>query len=714
MASADRVYRLGVDIGGTFTDAMLVDERTGETWIRKVPSTPRDPSLGFIEATERILQDTGVAPGLVSYIVHGTTIATNAIIEGKGARTGFITTEGFRDILELQRQIRPSLYDLMFDKPRPLVPRYLAHEVPERLDALGNMVRPLDEGAVRAAAWRLKEERVEAIAVCFLHGYLNPVHERRAAELIRDEFPEASLSLSSQVAPEIREYFRASTTVINALVQPLVKRYLRSIEDRLRARGVTAELLVMQSNGGVLTFAAATERPVFLIESGPAAGVIAAAHLGSLLGQRDVMSFDMGGTTAKAGLIQNGQPKVTKEYEVGGHASADIGGNRGSGYPIKTPVIDLVEIGAGGGSIAWVDSGGVLRVGPRSAGADPGPACYGRGGKQPTVTDANLVLGRLNPGYFLGGEMELDVDAAKCAIDTFCARPLGLDTVTAANGIVEIANTAMINALRLVSVQRGYDPRAFVLVPFGGGGGVHANRLAAELQIPLTIIPPAPGVFSASGLLVTDLKHEYSITRIRRTDQFDVAEIAAVFDAMAAQGRALLQREGVSTDDMAFPRHLDMRYVGQSWELSIPLPDGALDQTSIDRAVETFHGEHKRAYGHSTPGEPTEFVNLRLAAVGRIQKPQLKDVPPAPRERTVPPPQARRPVYFAEAGGFVESAVHLRYALGCGAEVCGPAIVEAIDATIVLHPGFQATVDRLGNLLISPCPASSRGGDAPR
>jgi N-methylhydantoinase A len=701
-------FRIGVDIGGTFTDAMLVNEVTGESWLRKVPTTPSDPSVGFIEATERVMRDAGVPVEAVSYIVHGTTIATNAIIEGNGAKTGFVTTQGFRDILEMQRQMRPSLYDLRFIKPKPLVPRNLAFEVPERLNARGEVLIPLDEDAVRAIARRLKQEAVEAIAVCFMHGYLNGAHERRAGEIIREEFPEAALSLSSEVAPEIREYFRASTTTINAAVQPIVKRYLQSIEERLRGMGMTAELLVMQSNGGVFTFEAATEKPVFLIESGPAAGVIAATHLGNLLGQRDVMSFDMGGTTAKAGLIQNGQPKVTKEYEVGVHASADIGGNRGSGYPIKTPVIDLVEIGAGGGSIAWVDSGGVLRVGPRSAGADPGPACYGRGGKNPTVTDANLVLGRLNPAYFLGGEMSLDVDAAKLAIKTFCAKPLGLDVVTAANGIVEIANTAMINALRLVSVQRGYDPREFVLVPFGGGGGVHANRLAAELQIPLTIVPPAPGVFSASGLLVTDLKHEYSITRIRRIDQADVAEIAAVFESMAAQGSALLTREGVPAAAMIFNRHLDMRYVGQSWELSIPVLDGAIDQAAIDRVVATFHAEHKRAYGHNTPGAPTEFVNLRLAAIGQIQKPQQKVVPSAAGDELHPMPKTCRPVYFAESGGFVDTAVHLRYSLGAGAMLHGPAIIEEIDATVVLHPGFRAKVDGLGNLLINPCQDDNR------
>ena len=456
-------YRLGVDIGGTFTDATLINEETGEIRVGKVPSTPQDPSHGFMEATHRILREAGVSPDEVGYVVHGTTVATNSIIEGKVARTGFITTDGFRDLLEIQRQIRPSLYDLHFEKPRPLTPRYLCFGIPERLDAQGNVLTPLDESAVRNAAEQLRQENVESIAVCFLHAYINPNHEKRTGEILREALPDTIISLSSEVAPEFREYFRASTTVINASIRPVVGRYLQSIEARLRAEGLAAELLVMQSSGGVFTFEAASEKPVFMVESGPAAGVIAATYLGTTLDCPDVISFDMGGTTAKAGLIQNGTPTITKDYEVGTAAQTGVGASRGAGYPIRTPVIDLVEIGAGGGSIAWVDSGGVLRVGPQSAGADPGPVCYGAGGAEPTITDANLVLGRLNPSFFLGGEIELDVEAARRAIQEKCADPLNLDLVEAAHGIVEIANAAMVNALRLVSVQRGYDPRDFVL-----------------------------------------------------------------------------------------------------------------------------------------------------------------------------------------------------------------------------------------------------------
>ena len=693
-------YRLGVDIGGTFTDATLINEVTGEIRVGKVPSTPQDPSQGFMEATHRMLREGGVSPDEVEYVVHGTTVATNSIIEGKVARTGFITTEGFRDLLEIQRQIRPSLYDLQFEKPRPLTPRYLCFGVPERLDAQGNVLTPLDENAARDVAEQLHREGVESIAVCFLHSYINPNHETRTREILREVFPDVVISLSSEVAPEFREYFRASTTVINASIRPVVERYLQSIKARLREEGLEAELLVMQSSGGVFTFAAASEKPVFMVESGPAAGVIAATYLGATLGHPDVISLDMGGTTAKAGLIRDSTPRVTKDYEVGTAAQAGVGASRGGGYPIRTPVIDLVEIGAGGGSIAWVDSGDVLRVGPQSAGANPGPVCYGKGGVEPTITDANLVLGRLNPRYFLGGEIELDVDAARRAIKEKCVDPLGLDVVAAAHGIVEIANAAMVNALRLISVQRGYDPRDFVLMAFGGAGPVHANRLAAEIEAPTTIIPMSPGTTSAMGLLVTDLKHDYSTTLIQRIDQLDAVAVEETYRELEAQGRASLEREGMRPKDIIFLRQVDMRYVGQSYELTVPLPDGRLDALEIARVLDGFHIEHDRAYGYSAPEEPVEFVNLRLTALGKIAKPRLRELE---RNNTnaMAAQKATRSVYFAESDGYVECPIYDRYRLGPGGVLEGPAIVEEIDSTTVIHPGYQAQVDKFGNLILT-------------
>ena len=693
-------YRLGVDIGGTFTDATLINEETGEIHVGKVPSTPQDPSHGFMEATHRILREADVSPNEVGYVVHGTTVATNSIIEGKVARTGFVTTDGFRDLLEIQRQIRPSLYDLQFEKPRPLTPRYLCFGVPERLDAQGNVLTPLDEGTVRDVAERLRQEDVESIAVCFLHAYINPSHEKRTGEILREILPDTIISLSSEVAPEFREYFRASTTVINASISPVVGRYLQSIEARLRAEGLEAELLVMQSSGGVFTFAAAIEKPVFMVESGPAAGVIAATYLGATLRYPDVISFDMGGTTAKAGLIQNGTPRITKDYEVGAAAQTGVGASRGAGYPIRTPVIDLVEIGAGGGSIAWVDSGGVLRVGPQSAGADPGPVCYGAGGTEPTITDANLVLGRLNPSFFLGGEIELDVETARRAIQEKCADPLNLDVVEAAHGIVEIANAAMVNALRLVSVQRGYDPRDFVLTAFGGAGPVHANRLAAEIDVPTTIIPMSPGTTSAMGLLVTDLKHDYSTTLIQHVDQLNTAAVEETYQELEAQGGTSLEREEVRQEDISFLRQVDMRYVGQSYELTVPLPAEQLDASKIASVLEQFHIEHDRAYGYSAPTEPVEFVNLRLTAIGKIAKPRLRELE-GDNTDIAAAQKATRSAYFAESDGYVECPIYDRYRLGPGCVLTGPAIVEEIDSTTVIHPGYSAQVDRFGNLILT-------------
>jgi N-methylhydantoinase A len=688
-------YRLGIDTGGTFTDATLIDEATGRVAIAKVPSTPADPATGFLDAVERITREQGVDPAAIDYVVHGTTVATNAVIEGKVANTGFLTTDGFRDMLEIARQIRPSLYDLRFEKSRPLVPRNRCLGIPERLAADGGVIRPIDEEAVRDAARRLRDEGVESIAVCFLHAYGNPVHERRAGEILAEVFPEAMVSLSSEVAPEFREYFRASTTVINAAVRPVVARYLGRIEEELRKSGFDAELLVMQSSGGVFTFVAASEKPVFMVESGPAAGVMAATWLGETLGFANVLSFDMGGTTAKAGLIQNGRPAITRDYEVG--AIAQPGGARARGYPIRTPVIDLVEIGAGGGSIAWVDSGGGLRVGPHSAGADPGPACYGQGGEEPTITDANLVLGRLDPNYFLGGEVPLDLERARHAIQQRCAEPLGLDLLTAANGIVEIANAAMSHAMRLVSVQRGIDPRGFVLVAFGGAGPLHANDLARESEIGTTLIPMSPGTTSALGLLVTDLQHDFPATVGRKASDLDPDVVEGIFRDLEAKGREALRRDGVSGADASLTRLAEMRYAGQSFELPVPLPEGVFDAVAVRTLAERFHAAHRQTYGFNAPGEPAEIVNVRVTATGAIAKPRPAVLanPPAQAE-----PRAERPVWFAQCSGFAPTPIYDRYALGEGAVLAGPAIVEEIDSTTVVLPGYQARVDGLGNLLV--------------
>jgi N-methylhydantoinase A len=514
------------------------------------------------------------------------------------------------------------------------------------------------------------------------------------------------VSLSSDVAPEFREYFRASTTVINAAIRPIVAAYLANIRTRLDRIGVDSELLVMQSNGGIYSARAARDHPVFMVESGPAAGVISASYFGDTVGSRNVLSFDMGGTTAKAGLILDGSPRVTKDYEVGSAAMDGHGSQRGSGYPVRTPVIDLVEIGAGGGSMAWVDSGGVLRVGPQSAGADPGPACYGRGGEQPTVTDANLVLGRLNPEYFLGGEMALDVGLARAAISKRCAQPLGLTMVEAANGIVEIANAAMVNALRLVSVQRGFDPRDFVLVAFGGAGPLHANRLAIELGVKRTLVPVSPGIASSFGLLVTDIRREYSTTLVHRTGELDVEELNRTLETQSESARSDLLREGVAEEDCDFTAQVDARYVGQSHELVLDVPERPVTAAAVERLVSSFHGEHARVYGFSAPGEPVEIVTLRIIGAGRIPKPTLKTIATG----TADPADAvkgTRPVYFAEKHGYAETTVFDRYELKAGNVVSGPAVIEELDSAVIVHPGHRADVDPHGNLLITAEPAAA-------
>ncbi len=692
-------YRLGVDIGGTFTDGILINETTGEIRTAKVPSTPADPSDGFLQVVRRMLDVSGVEPEWVKYVVHGTTVATNAIIEGNLAKTAFITTDGFRDLLEIQTGIRPTLYDLQFQKLKPLVPRYLCFGVPERLDFRGEVLVPLDEDAVKGVVQELREEGVESVAVCLLHSYINPEHEKRVGEILAGELPSVLCSLSSEVAPEFREYFRASTTVINAAIRPVVSRYLGNIQNRLRQYGITGETLVMQSNGGVLTFEAAMDRPVFMVESGPAAGVIAATQLGKSLGKENVISFDMGGTTAKVGLIENGSPRVTKDYEVGGTAATTEHGSRGSGYPIRTPVIDLVEIGAGGGSIAWIDSGGILRVGPRSAGATPGPVCYRQGGSEPTITDANLVLGRISPDYFLGGEIRLDVEEARRTIKERCADPLGMGVDEVALGIVEIANSAMVGALRRVSVQRGYDPREFVLVAFGGAGPVHANRLAAELDMPTVHVPTSPGTTSAMGLLVTDIKHDYSVALIQRADRLDIVYANAHFQRMTSEGETVLSREGVSSEDAHYVKQADMRYVGQSYELTVPLPEEELSADHLGEVSARFHQEHERSYGFNAEGEPVEFVALRLSAVGVIPKPRLQKVRRG-GVASIDAAKQSRPVYFAEAGGRVDCPIYDRYLLGSADEIEGPAIIEEVDSTTVIHPGYRAVVDEFGNLFL--------------
>ena len=694
-----RALRIGIDIGGTFTDAALVDGETGAIRVVKVLTTPEDPAQGFMAALERGLAECQATGRDVAAVVHATTVATNAIIEGKTARVGMLVTRGFRDILEIGRQIRSRLYDVHLQKPAPLVPRRFSLEVTERLDHEGRVLQPLDLDEVRQAARRLRQEGVEAVVVCLLHSYLNPAHERAVAEIVRTELPDVFLSVSSDVCPEYREYLRASTTAVNAAVMPIVSRYVDALESRLHALGAVAPFYVMQSNGGVMTSSSAKARPVYMVESGPAAGVIAAGAIAAPYGYKNVMSFDMGGTTAKVGLIQDGQLRLSTEIEVGAQSVTPLGEGRGGGYPIRTPVIDLVEVGAGGGSEAWIDAGGALRVGPRSAGARPGPACYGRGGTTPTITDANLVLGRLNPAFFLGGEMALDAGAARKAIADRVAAPLALDPIAAAAGIVEIANAHMIGAMRLVSVQRGYDPRQFVLVAFGGAGPLHANALARELGIPAVLVPPNPGIASAVGMLMTDLRHEFVTTRRVRLDALTPEALESLFADFLVEGSARLDRDGVPASDRQMLRSVDLRYHGQSFELSIAVPAGSLTVADVERLRAEFDAAHERAYGYAAPEDAVELVNVRLAAIGVTPRPRRAPLPPGGRD-AAKALKGTREVWFAEIGGWRNTNVLDRAKLLSGNVIGGPAIVEEHDASTLVHPGWEATVDQHGNLVV--------------
>lgn len=685
-------YRIGVDIGGTFTDAVMMNEVTGELRLAKVSSTPSDPSIGFMNVTQRILREAAVEAFAISYAVHGTTVATNTIIEGKGARTALLATEGFRDVFEIARQIRPRLYDIFCDKPKPLVPRHLCFEASERLDASGSILRPLDEESVRKAACAMRREGVQSVVVCFLHSYRNAIHERRAGVILREELPGVYVSVSSDLCPEMREYFRASTTAVNATVLPVVSRYLEQLEDGLQRIGVTAGLHLMTSSGGIISSPVARREPLHLIESGPAAGVMAATQLGQLVGEKNVISFDMGGTTAKAGLVEGGTPRIAPHFEVGALASSD---SFGAGYPVRTPVVDLVEVGAGGGSIAWVDPGGGLRVGPQSGGADPGPACYGLGQSQPCITDANLVLGRIDPNYFLGGEQRLHTELARQAVFRL-GEQLGLSMTQTAAGIIEIANANMVAAIRLVSVQRGFDPREFTLVAFGGAGPLHANALAAELGIRRVLIPNSPGVTSALGLLVTDIKHDYLQAWTQHLDRTDFESLNRIFAEFQQRGAEVLAREGVSPDQMWFSRSLDMRYVGQSFELRVSAPGHPLTSEDAPGIASAFFREHERLYGYAATTEPTEIVNVRLTAKGAIRRPAMRRLPEGAPDPSVALKGSRK-VWFGELRC---TEVYDRYRLRAGTLVHGPAIVEEVDSTTVIHPGYRAQVDIFGNLIL--------------
>ena len=689
-------YRVGVDIGGTFTDIVFLDS-TGTLHTKKVSSSKENYATAIMEGIGEVFRETGTSPGDVEEIIHGTTVASNAILELSGAKTGLITTKGFRDVLEIRTLRMPRLYDLAWEKPPPLVERYLRLVVDERVDAQGNIQRPLNPVEVEGVVERLLAEGVEAIAVCLLNSFANPSHELMIKEIIAHRAPDLPFCISYEVLPEIKEYERTSTTVMNAYVMPIVSKYLTSLRAELDGIGLTSRLLLMQSNGGLITDTAATHMPVNIIESGPAAGVIGAQALAKILALPNCITFDMGGTTAKAALVENHQVTRALEYQVGGGI---ISGSRlltGAGYVLKVPSIDLAEVGAGGGSLAWIDPGGSLQVGPKSAGATPGPACYDLGGTEPTITDASVILGYINPAHLVGGALKLNAEKAQRVFEEKVSRPLGVSVEHAAYGAHQIAASNMIRAIKSVSTERGRDPRDYTLIAFGGNGPLFASGMAEALQMHRIVIPPTPGLFSSFGLLYTNVEHHYSRTFRRLLRSADLTLLNKAWDALVLNAREQLAADGFSEAQMRIRRTASLHYQGQSFELTTPAPDGPLTAENVPLLEEAFGKEHERTYGHRAgPEEPVEIVNIQVIGEG------IPDRPRTP-EKILPDTAGagaatRRQAYFGPNTGWLETPVVRRADLTSWHE--GPCIVEEYDATCLIPPGAKAVLDAYGNILM--------------
>jgi len=675
--------RVATDIGGTFTDLVAVDDQ-GKTILTKSHTTPPN----FEEGVIKVIQKSGVCPQEIKDFIHGTTTIINALTERKGAKTALITTKGFRDVLEIARCNRPDLFNMVFAKPRPFIPRYLRKEVEERVSFDGKIVTPLNEDDIRTAVEYFKKEKVEAIAVCYINSYANDEHEKRTVELIRKLWPEVFVTSSIEVTKEWREYERTSTIALNSYVMPVASSYIDNLDRRLKEAGCHAKEYIMQSNGGTTTFEQAKQTPINMVESGPVAGVYGSAILGKMIGERNIIAFDVGGTTAKCSLIDNGEVKVTTEYRIERTESY-------AGYPIMAPVVDIVEIGNGGGSIAWIDEAGSLKVGPQSAGAVPGPVAYGIGGTEPTTTDACLVTGRLSAENF---DNQVDMDAVRAAIQEKVGDAFGMDTDEAAMSILRVAEANMYNALKLISVRRGYDPRDFTMVAFGGGGPMHCAYLAKELNIRKVIVPIAAPVFSAWGMLMTDVRHDYIQTNIRRMNEVSAEELNDMWEGLLSQAQEQFEKEDIPKENIVCNYIADMRYMGQEHTVKVNVPPIPWSGETKEEIIQRFHDTHEHFYTFRLTDTPTEIVNLHLVAYGRLTKPELAKIPPqeGPVENAK---KEIRKVYFAE-DGWMDTPVYLREKLGRGAVLDGPVIVEEAAASAVAAKGQRITVDDYGNLII--------------
>jgi N-methylhydantoinase A len=681
-------YRVTVDTGGTFSDFVHLNEQTGEISIAKIPSTPDDPSRAILAGLEA-LQARVTAADEIGYFCHGTTVGTNALLEGKGVRAGLLVTEGFRGIYPVGEQARAygtAIFDVMYDKPSPLVPARRTGEVKERIDFRGDVLRTLDESALRDTVRELKAQNVESIAVCLLFSFLHPEHEARVRDIVLEEIPGCSVSLSCEVLPQIREYYRLSTTVINAYLQPILARYIAQLDQRLSGAGIaTRQKYIMQSNGGMATFAAAARRAVTTVLSGPAGGVTAGVLACGMSGSANIITFDMGGTSCDVALIRDGEPLLSSRGKI-------------EGRDLAVPMLDINTVSAGGGTIATVDRFGVLQVGPRSAGAVPGPACYGRGGAAPTITDCNLVLGYLGEDNFLGGRMRLDAAKARAAIEAAVARPLGLDVPETAEGIIRVIDVKMEEAIKAISTMRGHDLRDFMLLAFGGAGPLHAGRIARDLGMAGVIVPLYPGVFSAIGLLMSDVKHDYIRSKLTPLSEISPADVNGMFERMVAQALDELRDDGFSAEQIRIERALDMRYAGQGYEIAVSCPAHSLQDADLQQLRTTFDQQHRTMFGHMAPEEPVEIVSYRVRGIGLVPPVEMPKFKPAGTTLADAQRELRR-VRFD--GREIDCPVYQRERLDVGLTVAGPAILDQFDCTTVICPGQTARVDEWKNLIVT-------------
>ena len=679
------MYRIGIDVGGTFTDVTLLNSETGRYYTYKLSSTLQDQSLAIANGTKETLELYGVPVSEIEYFGHGTTVATNMIIERKGAKTALITTKGFRDLLEIGRQTRPSLYNIMEDKPETLVKRSLRKEISERVTAKGDILRDIDRDEVRAVLKELKEQGVESIAVCFLFSFLNSRNEKIVEDCIKEVWPEAYYSVSSTILPEFREFERLSTTVINSYLGPRMKMYIHNLRQRIKEVGVTVEPYITQSNGGVMSISSTIQTPVQTALSGPSAGVMGAVYIAEAAGFKDIITYDMGGTSTDVSLVKDGIAEYTTKRKV-------------CGLPSGVPMIDVHAVGAGGGSIAQIDNAGALKVGPESAGANPGPAAYGLGNENPVVTDANLVLGRINPHYVLGGRLKIDAELSKKAVKAKIADPMGIGTEEAALGIVKVVNSNMARAIRVITVEKGHNPSDFTLVAYGGAGPLHAVHLAQEMGIRTVLIPPAPGALCALGLLTADIKKSYVRTAIASYDEMTPEQINAVMSSLRDEGSAWLDSEKVPSERRKFHGIAEMRYVGQNYELQVEIPTENITASDIEKMKQDFFVAHEKNYGYYNPNAPVQFVNFRCEATGIVKKPNLAEL-----ETTLDDPSkaeiGRRVVHFEESGA-VDCPVYDRAKFGRAERVNGPCIIEQMDSTTVVPPNTWFSIDKFGNLII--------------